>query len=299
MKNRYSRKKKLTRSTTKTRTFLETCVLDADHKALEEHLVNNLVQQSDLDRCLLRGLRIVQRKETELSHVAAALTILLQFGAKWNSDDLLAKQKTPLHIICESPGDHHELLELMIKSSQRTIINQRDWYRRTALTYAGQTANMNCLRCLIINGVDMCSETSPNAIMAVICCFVSLDIIAQFIRRGVNINVRSWNYRFKNVVSPFEASVMYGRENVSLMLLISGCSRGVFHNGRFIANPKLKKMMKEWNLYDNNVIPLKQRCRRVILNHLSPQADKKIKKLPLPTCLIKFLSIPELDDIVC
>ena len=39
-----------TRSTTDTYTFLENCVRDADHKALEEHLVSNLVQQSDLDR---------------------------------------------------------------------------------------------------------------------------------------------------------------------------------------------------------------------------------------------------------
>ena len=39
-----------TRSTTDTYTFLENCVLNADHKALEEHLVRNPVQQSDLDR---------------------------------------------------------------------------------------------------------------------------------------------------------------------------------------------------------------------------------------------------------
>ena len=82
MSKRFSENKLPTRSTTSTQTFLETCVLDADYKALEEHLMNNPVHRSDLDKCLLLGLRMVQRKERELSHVAPALTILLQSGAK-------------------------------------------------------------------------------------------------------------------------------------------------------------------------------------------------------------------------
>ena len=92
-----------TRNTTDAYTFLENCVLDADHKALEEHLESNLVQQSDLDRCLLCGLQIVQRKKRELSQVAHTLAILLLFGVKWINDALLGHQKTPYHIICETP----------------------------------------------------------------------------------------------------------------------------------------------------------------------------------------------------
>ena len=126
MSNRSSQDELLTRSTTNTQTFLDTCVLDADHKALEEHLGTNPVQQSYLDECLLRGLQIVQQKKKELSHVAPALTILVQAGAKWVCNDLLDGQKTPYHIICESPGDHHELLDLMINLSQQTIIDQQD-----------------------------------------------------------------------------------------------------------------------------------------------------------------------------
>ena len=155
MSNRSSQDEVLTRSTTNTPTFLETCVLDADHKALEEHLKNNQVQQSDLDRCLLRGLRVVQRKERELSHVAPALTVLLQSDAKWNPDVLLDDQKTPLHIICESPGDHHQLLDLMINLSQRTIIDTQDMYACTALLYAVRNDNVNCVKCLIANGADV------------------------------------------------------------------------------------------------------------------------------------------------
>ena len=144
-----------TRSTTNTPTFLQACVLDDDHKALEEHLVSNPVHQSDLDRCLLCGLRMVQRKGKELSHVAPALTVLLRSEAKWNKHTLLAEQKTPYHIICESPGDHHELLDLMIKSSQRTIIDTQDMYAGTALLYAVRNDNVNCVKCLIANGANV------------------------------------------------------------------------------------------------------------------------------------------------
>ena len=572
-----------TRSTTNTQTFLETCVIDADHKALEEHLVSNPVQQSDLDRCLLRGLLIVQRKESELSHVAPALRTLLQSGAKWNSDVLLDDQKTPYHIICESPGDHHELLDLMIKSSPQTIIDSQDSRsssglhmitRCTAVVYAVINANINCLKCLIASkadvniefdqgplgivsvkssairaailnvemdnknrsvhedifdllldkspidsytpliisatncrsvycikklvekgaclnviddnkcyvwsgiaevgnvellkcmfnrGIDkdstdrfgvsvlwyvvssgnieavrylldlgvviptcipdvierqceqcqenmlivedllikdpcmlaicgnnleivklldehgsqscksftalrcaislrkvdvilyllnnyqyplnieytkqsdqsrsmhtllteprlilgsgakiikllldhgadpakqMCSATSVNAIMSAL-VDGKLDIIAQYVRSGVDVNFRSYDPIYKNLL-PFEMSVLRGYHNVAEMLLISGCSRGVFsldnnHEFKNNVDPEVVKLMKEWKVEENNVISLQQRCRSVILNHLSPRADKKIKKLPLPGMLIKFLRISEIDDIV-
>ena len=583
MSNRSSQDMVPTRSTTNAQTFLETCVLDADHKALEEHLVSNPVQQSDLDRCLLRGLQTVQRKERELSNMAPALTILLQSGAKKNSDDLLDEQKTPYHIICESPGDHHELLDLVIKSSQQIITDAEDIDEYTALFYAVRNANVNCVRCLIANGADvnigcdtyrltdidalsaeiktsnpiketirilssrsstevmsdifdlllgaaveknrahfrsctayisyaisycnvysvkklinlgvqldtiacgndyvweliasmgnvevlkcmfnqgidknitnqkrcifwyvvfsgtieavrylldigvaiptctppeerttqcdqckdniliklnynkkdfnepclrvirynmleivklldengcqcytsftalrcavkwgnekvvsyllgkykyplnieyitgeygeristlltdpftsftpeiikllldhgadpakpMCSATSSNAIMAATMYNCHLEVIAQYIRSGVDINFRSLIYKDRNV-SPLELSVVYHRLDISARLLMSGCSREMFNNQKFMVkpNPNLKKLMKEWNMHDNNVTPLTQRCRCVILNHLSPKADLKIDKLPLPPCLIKFLSIPELDNIV-
>ena len=516
--NSYSDDEQPTRSTTDTYTFLETCVLDADHKALEEHLVSNLVRQSDLDRCLLRGLQIVQRKVSELCHVARALTTLLQFGAKWNSDSLLDEQKTPYHIICESPGDHHELLDMMIKSSQRRMIDEEDIRMSTALVYAVRNVNLNCLKCLIANGADvigkhmwlehnygyvwslvarlgnvellkclfnrgidkdstdqvglsllwwvvyggninavrylldigvaifnyapkvgeiqcelckkdklvikyrkykhrfeedrgtlvvnvneedndpcmraisdnnleivklldkhgsqicksftalrcaviwgsvdvasyllnnymhplnieysiqdadesissytlltepkrvftgqitkllldhgadpakqMCAATSRSAIMAAI-CYGNEETIAQYIRSGVDINCRSYHSSdFK--ILPFENSVLHGRQSIVKMLLVSGCSCGLFslrnnHKFKDDIEPEVEKLMKEWKVQENNVIPLKQRCRCVILNHLSPRADMKIGKLPLPGLIIKFLSIAELDVIL-
>ena len=563
-----------TRSTSNTQTFLQTCVLDADHKALEEHLVSNPVQQSDLDRCLLRGLQIVQQKERELSHVAPALTLVLQSGAKWNSDFLFEEQKTPYHIICESPGDHHELLDLMIKSSQQIIIDTQDSSRCTAVVYAVQNANINCLKCLISNRADvniecysylrkrsaimkvisnmgshikyrsvnedifdllldkspiesytlltkfaiydksvyclkkliekgarlditdyanrylwsriatlgnvvllkcmfnrgfdkdttdqnglcvlwyvvnsgnveavrylldlgaviptctpevletqceqckentlivndiewdnpehkdpcmlaicddsleivklfieygsqscisfnalrravfycnvdvtkcllnyykyplnieytkqsdpsrsiyallteprfepgcmsspyitkllldhgadpakqMCSATNVDAVMSAL-AIRNLEVIAQYIRSGVDVNFMLLTRSFKlypNVL-PFGATVLHGCHNVAEMLLISGCSRGVFSlNNKFknSLDPEVVKLMKKWKVQENKVTSLKLRCRSVILNHLSPRADIKIKKLPLPKLIIKFLSIPEID----
>ena len=580
----------LARSIIYTPAFLETRAFDADHKTLKEHLVSNTVFQSDLDICLLRVLRIVQRRERELSHVAPVLTLLLQYGAVWKGGVLLAEQKTPLHIICESPGDHHELLELMIKSSQQTIIYTRSSRGGTALLYAVRNANINCLKCLIANGavvnipndrhrydilaklplkhgaiieairmvgsndkytsvnedifdllldkspsecymslliiaanfycvycinkliekganpsligpnqryvwpriarignvellktlfkhgidkesrdengvsilwhvVDsdkieavrflldlgvtiptytlnvrkaqceqckentlimdddkwedqmnhdpciravsnkkveivklldehggkscrsfnalryavvyprldvvsyllnkynyplnmeyftygkkyenpsgskqgrtlltelnfslhffaksndlkiikllldhgadptkaMCAARSSNAVMTTI-ADGNWKVLAQYIRSGIDVNVRSYDHLY-GAVLPFEASVLHGHHTVTDMLLIYGSSCGVFSlddNHKFKNNlkPEVLKLMKEWKVQENNVIPLQQRCRSVILNHLYPRADKKIEKLPLPGCINKFLSIPELD----
>ena len=553
-----------TRCTTNTQTFLETCVLDADHKALEEHLMNNPVQQSDIDRCLLRGLQLVQRNVRELSRVAPALTLLLQSGAIWNSDDLLDGQKTPYHVICESPGDHHQLLDLIIKSSQRITIDTQDNKKITAMVYAVRYSNIDCLKCLIAHGADgelnwapnlrlcamseaiwllqtdycytsvnedifdllldkcpieyykplltfsidfgivycikkviekgtrhnsidyskpnvlakivslenvellesmfihctdndskahcvlswvvtsgnveavrylldlgfviptttedvretqcdqckektlivddkqwniqmnqdpgmtaicynklelvklldtrgifscnsfnvlrravlhdsvdvatyllsnytyplnieytkeseqnksvytlltelgvvrnvqitkllldhgadpakqMCSAKSPNAMMTALGS-KNLEVIAQYIRSGVNIISRSYITVFL-----FEASFLRGYHDVVKMLLISGCSRGLFslyqnHNFKNRLNPIVVNLMKEWRVQDNHVTPLKKRCRSVILNHLSPRAHVKAHNLPLPAQLIKFLGIPEIDDMV-
>ena len=104
-------------------------------------------------------------------------------------------------------------------------------------------------------------------------------------------------------VLPFEASVLRDRLYVTEMLLVSGCSYGMFSldNNLEIKDNResdLKDLMKKWNVDENNVKPLQQQCRRMILNHLSPQADKKIMKMPLPPIIINYLSIPELDDIL-
>ena len=168
----------------------------------------------------------------------------------------------------------------------------------TLLTEPVYQFSSQITKLLLDHGADpakqMCAATSSNAIMTAI-YYKNLEVIDQYIRSGIDINLKSWDSTYGKVLSPFEASLLHDRHYVLEMLLISGCSGGVFSNLKLQDKPKLERLMKEWNVYDNNVIPLKQRCRCVILNHLSPRADLKIVKLPLPGCLIKFLSIPELD----
>ena len=143
---------------TNTVTFLEACILNADYDALKEHLENNETEQSMLDRCLMLVLQIVQRKEQEMRRVAPALQLLLQSGAKWNPDSLLEHQMTPFHLICLSAGDHHDLLDLLIQSSEQTLLHKlhvKDDCKYTALMYAVKNANINCLRSLITHGAEV------------------------------------------------------------------------------------------------------------------------------------------------
>ena len=128
-----------------------------------------------------------------------------------------------------------------------------------------------------------------------------LDLIVLLISNGVDINFRSYDYRYGYVL-PFEAAVLDDNLSdrdffkVAEILLVSGCSCGVFSlkkDHKFkteYINDRTKNLVMKWNVQENNVKPLKQQCRRVILKHLSPRASKMIEKLPLPQCLIKYLS---------
>ena len=577
------------KSSTSTISLFKDSVYSDATNAFREHLEEEQVQQSILDRCLMIGLQVVQRQDRELLQVAPTLQILLQFGAQWKDGALLEHKMTPYHLICNSTGDHHELLDLMITISGRALIDIKDKENFTPLLYAVQTANINCVRslisnganlnittrnyivhdtwrgailnaecsplvvtldvllhkqtqstiimteildllleigadvnfcnkhhypspiktalshrnvecivklikkgvqlnstyyggtvvwvkavalgsveilkCMIENGLDknctdqvigksvlnwtvssksveairyllnlgvavpkftpksefkLCSQCEinrlyfdehtfsvPNPCMQAICinepnivqlleehgsqccksfkairsavlssslgtveyllskytyplndeyianysdiktCLVLLTeryytynkdkvkitklllnhgadpnkkicngkgssalieatsqshsaIIALFIRNGVDINFRSYD-RVHGYVLPFEASILHDRLDVAEMLLVSGCSCGLFslgNNDMANINSDLKDLMEKWHVQENNVIPLEQKCRRMLLNHLSPQADRKIIKLPLPAGVIRYLSIPELDDIL-
>ena len=128
------------------------------------------------------------------------------------------------------------------------------------------------------------------------------EVIALYIRNGVDVNFRSFDEEY-GMVLPFEGSVLYDQLYATEMLLVSGCSYGMFsldknQEMKDDIDADLKDLMKKWNVDENNVKPLKQQCRRMILNHLSPQADKKITKMSLPSTIVSYLNIPELDDIL-
>ena len=566
-------------SSTNTLSLFEDSFFNNAHDAFEVHLDKDPVEQNMLDRCLMSGLQFVQNRKRELSQVTPTLQLLLKFGAKWINNALLEKESTPYHLICQSSGDHHELLDLMLLSSGRALIDHEDCWKCTALVYAIRNANINYVRSLLksganvnhnndsptncplaeamtkldfeyansgiikadifdlllANGADVnkpCDKDTPppvlralywlnfkcvkkliqrgahlgwtaygrnyvwadmvrkgnmevlknviehgidkdstgtdgksmlrlviengdveairylldlgvtlptyqqeaelkpckkcgtnrlhvrkdceqsrrdpcmaaiirnsldvsqmlekhgtqgfnsfNVIMKAVMyspnvieyllnrntyplnieyttndekigifyqscyrtllveacysdnadvtkmlldhgadpnkrmcekeCFSAINIairygnvkmVAHLIRSGLDINSRSYHY-VHGYVLPFEAAVLDGNLRAAKMLIVSGCYCGVYSlssNPEFKSNNKLalQNLMEKWNINLNNVNPLEQQCRRVILKALSPQAHKKIKALPLPHCIIKYLSIPELDDMM-
>ena len=176
---------------------------------------------------------------------------------------------------------------------------------QTFLIKACETQSVNLIKLLLEHGADpnkkCCGAKFPGLINVAI--YVRhVEIIACMIRKGVNVNTRSYHPSMGRAL-PFEVAVCDNHIYAAEMLLVSGCSRGVnsWNNSSTLnsnISREMQELLKEWNVHKDIVLPLKQRCRMVILNRLCPQADMKIAKLPLPPQLIKYLSIPELDDIV-
>ena len=133
-------------------------IFDVDYKTLEEHLENEQVQQSTLDEYLLSGFQIVQRQQRDMSDVATTLKLLLRVGAKWKHEASFKDGMTAYHIICQSSGDHDELLDLTINLCGPALVNKRSENGSTALLCAVQNANLNCVKCLIANGANVYVE---------------------------------------------------------------------------------------------------------------------------------------------
>ena len=132
---------------------------------------------------------------------------------------------------------------------------------------------------------SVCEEKCPTALITAI-IQQHVDVVAGFIECGVDINLRSYDQRHGNVL-PFEAAVLYNNENAAEMLLVSGCTCGVFsldiaHKFKVNIDPELEKLMKKWNVQENNVTSLQIQCRRMILKHLCPNAFMKIYECSLP-----------------
>ena len=165
------------------------------------------------------------------------------------------------------------------------------------------TRSVELVRLLLEHGADPNRNSGrnryPNAITTAI-MEGQLDIVACLIRSGSNVNYRPWHNDMQP--SPFELSILCGNIYIAEMLLYSGCFCGVFsldikHNYKNNVKPDVVTLMKDWNVHKNNVIPLQKRCRMVIWNLMSPATEEKITKLPLPSILRTYLTIPELDDI--
>ena len=142
-------------NTISTLPLFDDSIFNAALNPLNVHLEKDSVEQNVLDRCLVSAFQIVQKKDREMSQVAPTLQLLLQHGARWKDGVLLGHDMTSCHLICQSTGDHHELLDWLLKSSDRTLINTKDSDGSTALFYAVQKENINCVRTLIANRADV------------------------------------------------------------------------------------------------------------------------------------------------
>ena len=204
---------------------------------------------------------------------------------------LLNKYTYPLNIEYTT---NDEKLGIFYHSCYRTLLMEACYLDKADVT-----------KMLLDHGADpnkrMCEKECFSAINIAIRSS-NVNMVAHLVRSGLDVNYRSYHW-VHGYVLPFEAAVLDGKLNATKMLLVSGCSCGVYSlnsNHKFKANIKLalEYLMRKWKVDSNNVNSLELQCRRTILKYLSPQAHKKIKELPLPHCIIKYLSIPELDDMM-
>ena len=173
---------------------------------------------------------------------------------------------------------------------------------QTLLTTACETSSVKMIKLLLDHGADPSNKCGINKCPSAFNVAIArrhVEIIACFIRCGVNVNGR-WIYPDIGDMLPFEAAVWFDHIYAAEMLLLAGCSSGKYSLdiNHLPIDPEMRRLLKQSEVHKNKVLPLAQRCRMVILNHLSPQADKKIAELPLSPPLIKYLNIPELDDII-
>ena len=228
-----------------------------------------------------RALQLMEKNECQLYKCAEALIYAICSNSVKVVDYLLCTHNYPLNI---------EYTEECAEEK---------WSRpHTLLTEACQGRSVKIVKLLLEHGADPSIQNNRSNLIAAI-CHKHVEVITLFIRSGVNLNARSFHPFIENAL-PFEVAVHKSHIYAAEMLLVCGCSCGVYSLDKHEADIShdLQKLLKEWNIHKNKVIPRKQRCRMVILNHLSPQADKKINELPLPQLLIRYLSIPELDDII-
>ena len=73
--------------------------------------------------------------------------------------------KTPYHIISQCPGDHHDVLNLMIKSFGGKSLYVKDSSGCTALQYAVHNKNFECLRCLVAHGEHLNLESDMRTLL--------------------------------------------------------------------------------------------------------------------------------------
>ena len=271
---------------------LEAC--EASHHNMSRHIINGIQLKAELF------------KETIGRHYRPEVVKLLdEYGCQlYRSDEAL---RYAVYL------DRVSVVDYLLCNHNYSLNNEYILEFSYGMRHSHQTLLMSACQNHSVKMVELLVEhgANPNTGRYYNKCPSAINIaihnghikmVARMIRSGVDVNTRS-NCPDIVGVLPFEAAVRRSFIYEAEMLLAYGCSRGVHgldinHPLKNIIHPDLQTLLKEHEVEKNIVLPLKQRCRMVILNQLCPQADQKINELPLPTVLIKFLSIPEIDDIL-
>ena len=239
---------------------------------------------------MIDAVKLMDEYGCQLYKAVEILNFAISVGSVEIVEYFLCKYKYPLN---------YEYINI-----KKMFLLKHSSIHQTLLINAFTQNSVKVITLLLKHGADpskiVCAERCPSAINIAI-HKQHVEVIALFIRGGVNVNTRACNV-YMDMMLPFEFAVCIHHIYAAEMLLVSGCSCGVhsFDNHKLKVDtlPRMQDLLKKWNVDKNTVLPLRQRCRMVILNHLSPQADQKITELPLPPQIIRYLSIPELDDII-
>ena len=136
----------------RTETLFKACVFKGEHNALRLHLANSPLQHNMiLDKQLVYGMSCLRVNAPQLPGTVVALELLLQFGAKWDS----RMYGSPYHKLSQCFGDHHQLLNSMIKLCGVKLLNVLDREGFTAVKHAVNSGNVECLKCLIAYNANL------------------------------------------------------------------------------------------------------------------------------------------------
>ena len=189
--------------------------------------------------------------------------------------------------------------------NQEYMVHESDFTVRANNTYTilGESHGLSCdiviLKWLICHGANPERILIKDAIKE-----GRLELIAQFIRGGFDVDYMLHHPPITLRTLLFEYAIKRDRIRVAEILLHAGGSCGIFSLKSSLqvqvyhCNPWQQALMTKWRVQENIVKPLQQSCRKFIVHHLYPKADRKISELPLPTGIIKYLGYPELDAII-
>ena len=189
---------------------------------------------------------------------------------------------------------------------------QGTWHcSQTIITEACKPHQLKMVTLLMEYGADPVKKSDAKTYQSALMIAIKNEyneLVAHFIRSGVDLDGRLHDEYLGDVL-PFEYAVIKYKNQAAEVLLHAGCSCGKFtlvnniptgircsiKGFQMFVTPELEKLMIEWDVPKNNVMPLLQLSRKSILKHLCPRAVKKISELPLPSRIIRYLSIPELE----